>query len=100
MPLAGYVNTAYSAKSTTDEEEEDRRQSGRLPQAGVAASRARLDLGRQVPGGVGDKSSVIASKCFLGVHAAWLSSSLTTGCGSGANGLPICDSTLAAGIVR
>jgi conjugative relaxase-like TrwC/TraI family protein len=39
-------------------------------------------------------------KCFLGVHAAWLSSSVETGCWSGANGLPICDSTRAGGIVR
>jgi Protein of unknown function (DUF3987) len=28
-----------------------------------------------------------------GVHAAWLSSSSAMGCCSGANGLPICDST-------
>src|SRR6266705_4434419 len=35
------------------------------------------------------------TKCFLGVHAAWLSTSPTGGCWSGANGLPICDSTLA-----
>src|SRR6266487_3655241 len=33
------------------------------------------------------------AKCFLGVHAAWLSFSPTVGCWSGANGLPICDST-------
>jgi menaquinone-dependent protoporphyrinogen oxidase len=32
-------------------------------------------------------------KCFLGVHAAWLSSSPTGGCWWSANGLPICDST-------
>jgi S-formylglutathione hydrolase FrmB len=34
-----------------------------------------------------------ASKCFLGVHAAWSSSSLMVGCWSGAKGLPIWDST-------
>ena len=39
------------------------------------------------------------AKCFPGVHAAWSSSS-PTGCLSSANGLPICDSTWAAGIVR
>ncbi len=38
-------------------------------------------------------------KCFLGVHAAWLSSSVRTGCWSGANGLPICDSTWAGVMV-
>ena len=39
-------------------------------------------------------------KCFPGVHAAWLSSSLRTGCWSGANGLPIWDSTWSGVIVR
>ena len=48
----------------------------------------------------GNLDSSQPAKCFLGVHAAWLSSSLRTGCWSGANGLPICDSTCAAGIVR
>src|SRR5215217_2102210 len=37
--------------------------------------------------------TTVATKCFLEVHAAWLSSSLGTGCWSGANGLPICEST-------
>jgi hypothetical protein len=39
------------------------------------------------------------AKCFLGVHAAWLSSSPTGGCWSSANGLPICDSTWVGVIV-
>jgi hypothetical protein len=41
----------------------------------------------------------IGAKCFLGVHAAWLSSSSAMGCWSGANGPPICDSTWAGVIV-
>jgi hypothetical protein len=40
-----------------------------------------------------DASGRPAAKCFLGVHAAWLSSSPTGGCWWSANGLPICDST-------
>src|SRR5215216_5332053 len=40
-----------------------------------------------------------AAKCFLGVHAAWLSTSPTGGCWSGANGLPIWLSTWAGVIV-
>src|SRR4029453_11391452 len=41
-----------------------------------------------------------SSKCFLGVHAAWLSSSPTGGCWWSANGLPICDRPFAGVIVR
>jgi riboflavin biosynthesis pyrimidine reductase len=53
-----------------------------------------------VAGLVDELHLMVGAKCFPGVHAAWLSSSLPAGCWSGANGLPICDSTWAGVIVR
>ena len=68
-----------------------------LKQAGQAVT--VFEASDRVGGRSWTLRGAFAAKCFLGVHAAWLSSSRQVGCWSSANGLPIWDSTWAGVIV-